>query len=71
MTADLADLTRALRAQWDALHAWLEPLGADMYGLANQPSALDGWTNRELVAHLARAMRPLVDFQETPPAPSR
>ncbi len=66
MTADLATLAGALRSQWDRLHGWLELLGDDMYGLADQPSALDGWTNRELVAHLGRAMRPLVDFREAP-----
>ncbi len=42
----VTDLT--LMAQWSALRAWLGTLPADL----SAPSALDGWTVEDLVAHL-------------------
>lgn len=56
MTATLAEITDALHRQWTLLERWLEPLGDDLLGTADQPSALPGWTNGELLAHLGRAM---------------
>lgn len=56
MDRDLPELTAALGAQWARLSAWLEPLGDDVHGLGDAPSALPGWTVSELVAHLGRAM---------------
>lgn len=67
--AELAAATSVLRAQWATLHPWLRDV-VDTYGLdalAQRPSALDGWSVAELVAHLARALSPLADAVELDP----
>ncbi|SDB96970.1 Mycothiol maleylpyruvate isomerase N-terminal domain-containing protein [Sanguibacter gelidistatuariae] len=56
MTADLPQITSALHTQWARLRSWVGPLGDNLLGNRNKPSALPGWTVGELVAHLGRAM---------------
>ena len=67
MTADLAEISTALAAQWDRLRTWAAPLGDDLLGTRDRPSALDGWTTGELVAHLGRAMEALTVCVPAPP----
>jgi len=56
-SADLADASTALHAQWDRLRSWVADVVDD--DVADDPSVLDGWTVAELVAHLGRAMEAL------------
>lgn len=67
MTTPLADVAAALNRQWDRLERWLEPLGDDLLGTAHDPSALPGWTNGELLAHLGRAMNAMTAAMPCPP----
>ena len=67
MTTPLADVAAALNRQWDLLERWLEPLGDDLLGTADQPSSLPGWTNGELLAHLGRAMSAVTAAMPCPP----
>ncbi|WP_098459046.1 maleylpyruvate isomerase N-terminal domain-containing protein [Flavimobilis soli] len=67
MTTPLADVAAALNRQWERLERWLEPLGDDLLGTADQPSALPGWTNGELLAHLGRAMSAVTAAMPCPP----
>lgn len=67
MTADLAEISTALTAQWDRLRTWTAPLGDDLLGARDRPSALEGWTTGELVAHLGRAMEALTVCVPAPP----
>ena len=66
MAADHRDLLtteRLLREQWVLLRDWLDDLDD---AAMDQPSVLDGWTVRELVAHLSRAMAALTKAQPAP-----
>ncbi|MBU4215663.1 MAG: maleylpyruvate isomerase N-terminal domain-containing protein [Actinobacteria bacterium] len=64
-SADLAQVSTLLEAQWRRLRAWV---GATVDpDLGGQPSVLDGWTTVDLVAHLGRAMEALAVCT---PAPS-
>jgi uncharacterized protein (TIGR03083 family) len=61
---DVIALENLLRAQWLRLRGWVTELElADEH----RPSALDGWTVAELVAHLGRAMGSLTGAQPAPP----
>lgn len=66
MPADLDQLSQALRRQWGLIHTWIEPLGSDLFGMADSPSALPQWSNRDLVAHLGRAMQALTVCTPSP-----
>jgi uncharacterized protein (TIGR03083 family) len=57
---DLAAARDALDAQWALLRPWLVALPRETYDL---PSALDGWTVGELIAHMVRSMEPLAGLQ--------
>lgn len=61
---EVGELEDLLRAQWLRLRRWLVDL--DDATLA-RPSALDGWTVGELVAHLGRGLDALVAAQPTEP----
>ncbi len=67
MPVDVAELRTALARQWSALFTWLEPWGDDLAGRAGEASALPGWTNGELVAHLGRSMQALTVCVPAPP----
>lgn len=66
MVADLVTLRGALHLQWARIIEWLGPWGDDLGGKAEEPSVLPGWTCRDLVAHLARAMDALTVCQPAP-----
>lgn len=59
MSVDFDQLSAALRRQWTLIHDWLAPLGPNLLGMAEQPSVLPDWSNRDLVAHLGRVMQAL------------
>lgn len=63
-TADLAATTAVLHTQWQRLRAWLNRLDEDV---ATAPSALDGWSVADLVAHLGRAMDALTAAEPAQP----
>lgn len=67
MTADLDEISAALRTQWAHLRSWMTPLGDNLLGARTKPSSLDGWTNGDLVAHLGRAMDALTACNPAPP----
>ncbi|MBZ2197225.1 maleylpyruvate isomerase N-terminal domain-containing protein [Occultella gossypii] len=53
MPTPLPTLTAELRDQWDLLRSRLDDLDDDVLA---EPSAVEGWSVAELVAHLGRAM---------------
>lgn len=67
MTADLDEISAALRTQWSHLRSWMTPLGDNLLGARTKPSSLEGWTNGDLVAHLGRAMDALTACSPAPP----
>ena len=64
MTATLAEATNALYDQWDRLRAWVVEVVDPTVGSAS--SVLDGWTVRDLVAHVGRAMDALAACTPVP-----
>lgn len=67
MPATLPVVTQAFAAQSQNIVRWLEFLGPDLAGHAENPSSLDGWTVRELVVHIGSCLDTLIEAQ---PAPS-
>jgi len=61
--ADLARVSEIVREQWRTLRAFLDEI--DVHD--DRPSALDGWTVAELVAHLARCHRVIPGAVDAPP----
>jgi uncharacterized protein (TIGR03083 family) len=57
---DLAAARDALDAQWVLLRTWVGRLPREAYAV---PSALEGWTVGDLIAHLVRSLQPLADLQ--------
>ncbi|BDZ42590.1 hypothetical protein GCM10025865_18890 [Paraoerskovia sediminicola] len=66
MSADLIQLSRTLRTQWDALVEWIDQADLDDDVLAEE-SAVTGWSVGELVSHLGRAMDALAVCGPVPP----
>ena len=64
--ADLARISETVRDQWDTLRAWLDQIDVR----DSRPSALEGWTVAELVAHLARCHLVIPGAVEAPPGTS-
>ena len=62
---DLATALNALDDQWALLRPWIAELPREAY---DQPSALDGWNVRALVAHLARILSMLDTLEPAPTA---
>ena len=58
MTAghDLAPLRATLTAEWSVIREWIGGIPSEAY---DRPSVLDGWTVRDLIAHLAPGIRVL------------
>jgi uncharacterized protein (TIGR03083 family) len=50
---DVGPSREAFAAEWAVVRAWVDRIPADAY---ERPSVLDGWTVRDLVAHLGRAI---------------
>jgi len=63
-SGELADARTALHAQWDRVRSWVGEVVDD--DVADDPSALEGWTVAELVAHLGRAMDALAGCVPVP-----
>ncbi|GAA2236608.1 hypothetical protein GCM10010401_05850 [Rarobacter faecitabidus] len=61
-----ADVAAALASQWRRLDNWLSESDEDLLGIADQASSLPGWTNRDLVIHLARAWSALSVSEPSP-----
>lgn len=57
---ELTAIDDVLRRQWLRLRRWLATLDP---GVAGRPSALEGWTVGELVAHLGRGFETLAGVQ--------
>ncbi len=55
------------RAQWETLRAWISARQA--LGRGDQPSVLDGWTIRDLIAHLGPAFNAATNAEETDESP--
>lgn len=66
MAYSYAEIAGALSAQWQRLDRWLSVAGDDLLGAADAPSSLPGWSNRELVIHLARAWSALTACEAAP-----
>lgn len=59
-----AALNRLLRAQWLRLRDWID---ANDLATSEAPSALDGWSVADLVAHLGLALGALAHARPAPP----
>jgi uncharacterized protein (TIGR03083 family) len=57
---DLATARTALDAQWALLRSWVASLPRETYAV---PSALDGWTVGDLIAHLVRSLESLTGLE--------
>jgi uncharacterized protein (TIGR03083 family) len=57
---DLAGARQALDAQWALLRKWIGELPRETYAV---PSALDGWTVGDLLAHLVRGLDPIAGLE--------
>lgn len=63
MTVSLEQISTALSAQWERTIEWLEPLGQDFHGQAEQDSTVQGWTISQLITHMGSAMDALIMAQ--------
>lgn len=63
MTVSLEQINTALDAQWARTIDWLEPLGQDLHGQADNESSAQGWTVAQLITHMGMAMDVLITAQ--------
>lgn len=66
MPSTLAELSSAFHAQASNAVRWIEFLGDDVAGHAQDPSALDGWSVRDLMVHIGGCMDTLITAQPAP-----